>query len=160
MTLPSLELNWLRNLDKTLLLPQVVFVPNTSPVVNGEVTVCSGCYFRPFNWEVQINDSFHDGSRGLILIATNDPELIPASLAHEWRHHWQQHNGLMPTEQMHWTQEDCEPENYDAAIRRYFRAQPHELDALRYERSKYPTWDNEYMSDLVFCGKQESSLYG
>lgn len=150
--LPSLELNWLRNLDKTLLLPQVVFIPDTYPTINGESHRLTGSYYSPFDWEVQVNDSFYDGRRGLILVATDDPELIPSALAHEWRHHWQQHHGLLPTDQEHWTEADCEPENYDAAIRRYFRSQPHELDALRYERSRYPTWGNEYMADLAFGG--------
>ncbi len=150
MTLPSLELNWLRNLDKTLLLPKVVFFPSERLVINSDVYPCSGLYLHPFEWEVRINGEFHDGQRGIILASTQNPELTPAAIAHEWRHHWQFCNGLLPAKPGGWSEADGRPENYASAIKKYFRTQWHEFDALQYELSKYRTWSNEHMADLVF----------
>lgn len=155
--LPSLELNWLRNLDKTLLLPTVIFVSGTEHSVEGEIHRGAGLYFHPRDWEPEINGIYYDGRRGLILATTDEPECIPAVLAHEWRHHWQFHHGLLPTDNIApWTH-DGNPDTYSHAIKQFFQQNAYELDALRFEMSRAPNWANEYQADLVFGGDRRES---
>lgn len=138
----SLEVNWLRRHDRTLVVPEVIFVAKpVLPCGKG----CSGYYLEPGKYEVQIDGRHYDGCFGIIVAQTDlDPRNTVATLAHEWRHHWQRHNGL---------EFDHKPFSVDLpweqAIRDYFRQSKSELDALRFEVEYAPSDINDYCMHLV-----------
>lgn len=117
----SLELNWLARHEKQLPLPRVLFAP---------LPLCSGIYFWPwpraqFEFGLEIPPS-----NGTIVVSTLYPEMpVPSTLAHEFRHHWQCWNGMLPKKNKGWK----EPTDYAEAIALYFTTQLHEWDALRFE---------------------------
>jgi hypothetical protein len=118
MALASLELNWLSRRDKQLILPDIVF---------HDFSECQGCYCQP-HWYGKAVDGIEVKSRnGTIIVNPRTSSSIAATMAHEWRHHWQYHRGVLgasrwiPTAAGYW-----------ADIVQYFQI-PHERDALEFE---------------------------
>jgi len=108
----SLELNWCRNEDKSLVIPEIEW--------NGCIEY-GGNYTSP-------NEEY---PFGLITINSSLDDIdIPATIAHEWRHHWQLFHG--------WTYdgyvwESGFEKNYEENIFDYFTTSECEMDALRFE---------------------------
>jgi hypothetical protein len=139
----SLELNWIRNEDKSLVLPTVVFAPLSS---------YSGYYVSPRAGEREIEGGFYDLHFGLIVVSTLNPENVAATLAHEWRHHWQACNGWV-YDGIGWHSQS--PANYDRAIKEYFTRSRCEFDALRFEWRKARCEVNEYWRGILSNLDQE-----
>lgn len=126
----SLEFNWLRRFDRSLVVPEIVFVH--TPLANG-TDECGGFYQQPIDQEFLIGDKFVDAHFGLIVIGIAEPENIAETIAHEWRHHWQLHNG-MPFDNVRWQAD----KPYEHAIREYFLRSKAEMDALLFSRKVAP----------------------
>jgi hypothetical protein len=122
MRLPSLELNWIRRQDKGLLLPAVVFA---------DLENCGGYYVKPRRRETFIDGRYCDLERGLIAISTRWPDFQASTLAHEWRHHWQAEHGFSMEES--WGFDADWDADYDQQLRRFFRTQAIERDALAFQ---------------------------
>ena len=114
----SLELNWVRNEDKSLVIPEVIFA---------SVENIGGYYLEPEHREHFIGNRFVDGRFGVIVVSVFD-QPFEATLSHEWRHHWQVCHGW-EYDGINWNS----PADYDAGIREYFRRSRSELDALRFQ---------------------------
>jgi hypothetical protein len=123
----SIELSWLARRDKWVPLPELVFT-------NDGNALYTGAYYRPQNWTLKINNKEICAKRGIIIINCEVYKFsVEATLAHEWRHHWQWFNGMIPetpidTSSLCWSDLD----NWKKSIKTYFK-QPHEMDALRFE---------------------------
>lgn len=105
-----------------------------------------GFYQKPKNIEWFIDDRYVDGRFGLIVVATMDGDQVARStLAHEWRHHWQQHNGI-PPDNAHWNPAGM---TWEQAIRKYFRQSKTEMDALLFEQKVAPCDSTRQMLDAV-----------
>ncbi len=129
----SLELNWIKNEDKSLVMPEVVF---------SSVSWAGGLYYHPEDMEVCINGKFYSLEFGLIEIGMTG--IIESTLAHEWRHHWQFfHYGVPDDYLFSWPQE-ISVDEYDKALVKYFLSNPTEMDALRFQYKHshiYEEWE-------------------
>ena len=137
--LRSLELSWLGSDVKGYSLPALVFSARRD---------VGGCYYHPERAEVLLDETHHDLTRGLIVISSVWPELIPSSIAHEWRHHWQFLNGWQYDGKA-WNWDRVNQANYDAAIVSFFTQSRSERDALRFERRKSQNDSNEQWISLL-----------
>jgi hypothetical protein len=141
MSRASIELNFLARRDKQTTLPALVFTRHSN--------LAQGLYYEPEqDAEVIIDGRAISLSCGLISI--DDSMLvdsIEATLAHEWRHHWQATHGwdLRVTLDFDFTNE----ETYWREVRRYYRRQPWEYDALLFEISVAPTDFNLLVFDVA-----------
>jgi hypothetical protein len=132
----SLEINWLKRFDRSLVVPEVAF---------SDLTDCGGYYVRPGKYEWPLDGKFIDCRFGLIVVGFGWS--AESTIAHEWRHHWQVHNG--------WTldhQRFDHTVKWEDAIRKYFRESRSEMDALRFEKLVTPKGRHEEMFDAVFGG--------
>jgi hypothetical protein len=120
----SLELNWLRGHDKSLVIPEVVITERDD---------VGGRYLSPQKGEMFIGGKYYPLDFGLIEISDmwNDFE-HQSALAHEWRHHWQLFNHGNWIYRASWAQL-ISTNDYDTSIVRYFTLNEHEMDALRFE---------------------------
>lgn len=128
--IPSLELRWLKP-DKGLSLPLIVMANWRSDY--------GGCYHRPWPYQYEINGRFYDGAKGIIEIVDTAKDKLSIStgsiIAHEFRHHWQWHQGLAAGN----TENAYNPDiDYKSTIINYFMKQPKEMDALMFEQKMYP----------------------
>jgi hypothetical protein len=140
----SLETNWLSHFDKSLVRPEVIYMH--SPEVRGEPV--GGYYVQPADCEYFIDGQFYDARFGIIVAATKEgDEFCRSTVAHEWRHHWQLHNGI-PFDHHEWKLVG----SYDDCIRRYFRESQSELDALLFEHKVARCDGTEQMMDIVMKG--------
>lgn len=136
----SLEFNWLKKFDRSLVTPAIVFA--NKPHVEGQE--CGGYYVRPGKHEWFLDEKYYDCRFGLIVVST-DWESPAATIAHEWRHHWQLHNGI-----------EFDDKPFDAslkwcaAVRKYFRESRSEMDALLFEARAVRLGEHEQMMDAVF----------
>ena len=118
---PSLELNWLPNsMLKNIPTPEIYMVDDAN---------YGGCYYH-------ISSKY---KRGRIIIV-DIAETIASTIAHEWRHCWQNHNNNLPEQGSSWEQHS-KGKTYKKAIISYFKDQPFEMDALLFELKHAP---NEY----------------
>lgn len=129
---PSLEVNWLPNSDrKGLPTPMVAFA---------DLDWCSGC-FLPAGIRYESLES--TGSRDVLVISTRHGAR-PATIAHEHRH-FQQH--YLPSLPRLFAAESLDFgvtfDSWCAAIRKFYRGRPFEMDALRYERRHVIDEQNE-----------------
>lgn len=138
----SLEFNWLRWRDRSLVIPEVVYV--SKPVHPQFGTECGGFYCQPGKYELRVEDQFYDGAFGVIVVAADAKCDGRSTLAHEWRHHWQRHNGIAFDSAL-WDSR----KHYETAIRQYFRNSKCEIDALRFETAVAPSDVNDYWMSLV-----------
>lgn len=122
-----LELNWVRKEDKSLLMPQVVF---------SRCNLYGGRYYPPEEDETLIEDQFYPLNKGIIEISTLHPEDIENTIAHEWRHHWQQCHGW-EYDGIGWDilPEDSDDKYYEAVVD-YFTQSYSEFDALCFESER------------------------
>lgn len=133
--LASLETRWL-HAPKWLRDPAII-------LVNANSTY-DGAYLRPYNGEILIDDKYVDCTNGIIAISeTTDA----ASVAHEFRHHWQAACGKDMTVIHTWVA--CSYANYKSQITRYIRDSRIEMDALLYEVAKYPNDSNQQRLEWV-----------
>lgn len=66
----------------------------------------------------------------------------PSSLAHEYRHHWQEETGRLVTRANNWPPYERTAENEKQWLLDQ-NFQPHELDAIRFQRNMYPQSDEQ-----------------
>ncbi len=140
MTCRGMELRWLRHRDRHLVVPEVVFVDG---LLHGE-NACSGYYVPPEKTLWDICGQEVDGRFGVIAVDTKDPDLIPSTISHEWRHHWQWSNDI-PFDHVPYDVSD-----YNASIHNYFRQSRTERDALLFEHKVARNWLTEHFMDLTF----------
>ena len=127
----SLELNWIRNFDKSLVIPEVIF---------HRMDNAGAMYMPPRNNEVYDEDGKpHDMKFGVIVINPDYPCYFEPHLAHEWRHHWQHFHG--------WKYDGIGKQilnelKYENAVYKYFTESYCEMDALRFQKK------HSYISEL------------
>lgn len=131
----SLELNWIRNEDKSLVIPEVIFQ---------ELESSAGQYMDPQPYEIYDMDGHpHDMNFGVIIINLNYTEEFESTLAHEWRHHWQLFHGFEYDGIDKYKNND-----YDKYIINYFTKSKAEMDALRFEVKNSKT--HPYFEELLY----------
>lgn len=137
MRLRSLETNWLRNFDRTIPIPEVMFYP---------LRGCAGKYYRPQETEMyDLDGRPYEMHRGVIVVSPKFEEHVAANIAHEWRHHWQYHRGIkfvIPKKDPQWD------DDYELKLLQYFTSSRTELDALRFEYRVAGI--HEYWEDVLF----------
>jgi hypothetical protein len=116
----SIDLRFVSRLDKGLSLPTLWIVPPRGD--------CGG---------------FYDPSRKLIV--AYESEHIAGTIAHEWRHHWQDQR-YQPRRYRSWSQ--MRSGDYCNSIVEYFK-QPIEFDALLFEFRMAPSEVSEYWLSLI-----------
>jgi hypothetical protein len=137
MRLRSLELNWLRNFDRTLPIPEVMFYP---------LQGCAGKYYHPHPSEMYDADGHpYERHRGVIVVSPKFEEFVAANIAHEWRHHWQYYQGMkfeIPKKDL------FKKLDYEDALLQYFTTSKTEMDALRFEH--WAVGVHEYWEEVLF----------
>ncbi len=131
----SMELNWIRKFDKSLINPTVVF---------SSLKWASGLYYHPEKDEICIDGKFYHLGCGLIEVSNFNNETAKetaGTIAHEWRHHWQYFN--LPKEKVgfEWPKSYNELE-YNEMIVKYFTLNPLEMDALRFQKRYSYVYEN------------------
>lgn len=138
MRLKSLELNWIRKQDKSLVIPEVIFFPLKS---------YGGQYMRPQYNEVYDDEGHpHDMKFGAIIISSLFPDNVAGTIAHEWRHHWQTFNGWK-YDGIGWHSKS----NYYKEIYNYFTKSKSEMDALKFEHRHvgcFEPWEKMFYKHL------------
>jgi hypothetical protein len=137
----SIEINWLRRFDRSLVVPEIVFHLG---VAHNGVGECSGFYAHPGKYELLIDGRYVDAHFGIIVVGLDKRIDIPGVLAHEWRHHWQLHNGF-EWDHLKWDAS----RGWEAGIRKYFRSSRSEMDALTFERKVAPGLTQLYPSSFL-----------
>ncbi len=98
----------------------------------------SGLYCRP---QMQQRNGV-DQNQGIIVVSTivGDSE-VGNVIAHEWRHHYQEHHGMLPYEAGGMSDWDAALRRlgYWRAVRRHFLHWPHEMDALVFSHRANPS---------------------
>ena len=142
----SLETNWLSHFDKSLVRPEVVFCHDPQ-AIEGES--CGGFYSHPGRYELLIDGSCYDGRFGIIVVATRfGCTFARATIAHEWRHHWQIHNGIkFDNHEWHLPNSG----SWEQVIKKYFRESASEMDALLFEHRIARCESNDEMLDIVMA---------
>jgi hypothetical protein len=122
----SIELQWLSRRDRTLPLPNIIF----------KKEFVGGRYYHPDpTYEVYDDDGKpHGCNNGLIVIST-EFEGEDATIAHEWRHHYQAHMGTSNYDSLGWKEDG---RDYKEKIIEYFLTSKDEMDALRFQLSLCP----------------------
>lgn len=133
------EVNWLRKYDRSLVVPEVVFTPKLVLAGHGEV---GGAYYHPARGELLVDGKAIDRAFGVIVVSLVSN--LPATIAHEWRHHWQWHRGVS-FDHRRWREEIL----YEDAIREYFQGSSSELDALRFQNQVAPDETSRHWLDLL-----------
>jgi len=121
---PSLHLNWIRNLDKTICNPILIYAD--------EECEYSGCFVHPFNGEWWFEDFPIDGEKGIMIIS-GETENEANTIAHEFRHLWQFINGWK-YDSFKWKH----TRDYKKQIINFFRSSKMEMDALLWSQKKAP----------------------
>ena len=130
---PALECRWLARRLRHLPVPDVVYVDSLK---------VGGFYHPPTEDPI-----FHRGvvappaRNGLIVVGVHYDDVDPSTLAHEFRHHWQYHNGIefdhIPLNS------DVEGDQWWDHIYDYFTKSKTENDALMFEYRVAKNWSNE-----------------
>lgn len=140
LKVPSLETNWLQRSEKWLPQPEVWV---------SDFETASGAYCYPgIDTRGTVFEAVYPTKAGAIVIVESQNEELgdfEATLAHEWRHHWQFWCG--------WKY-DGNPGAlarlpYEQAIYCYFRSSRSEMDALLFERRVAPSPGNDRFLDII-----------
>ena len=124
---PSLEFNWLPNsIRKGLSTPRVVLSNRID---------CGGFYCNKTPERYIHPWLGMDVSEAPVVAVTELAGSVAASLAHEYRHHWQWNNFGHRMRPSVW---DSQNQDYKASIVRYFRTYWWEMDALKFELKHAP----------------------
>lgn len=144
---PSLEFNWLPN-SITKGLP-------TPPMVVTDTEAYGGAFYHP-------NDGEHFGislRNGLIEIS--ESLYCPSTIAHEYRHYWQLHNGLLGVGSLETLLQLFQGvDTYKESIVTYFLTQPDEMDALCFERKMVRTeYTDEWWEWIIHALQEPEKNY-
>lgn len=143
--LPSLELNWLSKLDRSLPMPEVAYF-------KGHEIDFWGKYYPPWKGEEKIGNEFYDRKNGIIAIADHGlPDIwwhLGSVLAHEYRHHWQWRNGHQWDNNILDPFTEIENLGYELGTYTYY-TQPHELDALKFQFLRQPCEAIDYVVEIL-----------
>ena len=141
---PSLETRWLQRSEKWMTQPMVAVADDYS-------RRSGACYYHQGGRPVFIDGreiSLRDA--GLIVLRADYwlPEVIEtaATIAHEWRHCWQQQMGFRSDSNADILAQKIP---YETKIRRYFSESTSEADALRFEWEKTNSPLSNYWVGLV-----------
>ena len=137
-------MGWLSRIDKTLPMPNLVYVEDLD---------VGGCYVPPTNEPVGIDDIEIENPHGTIVVNHSrayDPLYFKESsvLAHEWRHHWQFFNGIDDGRR----KGDFDFSNYytyESEMVKFFSNSYNEFDALRFEIKHAKSYHNEWVMALL-----------
>lgn len=77
--------------------------------------------------------------RNGLIVVNVDADYVEATLAHEWRHHWQNYEFGTKYDHSPWKSTG----NHKVDIQKYFRSSAREMDALLYEVKFSPTEINQ-----------------
>jgi len=133
-------------LNKHISPPPVIFTPNLT---------YGGMYCSPRNEIQTFNGKEYTTEKGLIIINTDYPDLIPNALAHEYRHHYQMVNGT--NQQSYYNPSQDIP--YENRIINYFTSYQNEMDALLFAHKECPDWCSYYWLDLLKIGTNKHYSY-
>ena len=124
----SIDLGWLSRRDKSIPLPLLAFTSDSD--FNEDA---SGSYYHPESQGYDLFGTTVDVGQALIVIGLDhidyEKRWLEATLAHEWRHHWQWYNWSYWPDTPARMNKDI---SYEDATAQYF-ATPQERDALWYE---------------------------
>ncbi len=141
---PSLETRWLQRSDKWMTQPMVAVADDYS-------RPGGACYYHQGEGAVLVDGreiSLRDA--GLIVLRADYglPEIIEtaATIAHEWRHCWQQQMGFRSDSNADILAQGLP---YETKIQRYFSESKSESDALWFEWKKTHSPLSEYWVSLV-----------
>lgn len=116
----------------------------------GSLPFASGWYIAPHAGLYALPDDRRvPAHNGVIVLSESDE--TDATLTHELRHHLQQLRRRLPDSSQPFSF-DGTLADYWRAVECFFRAAPHELDALRYEVRHCPTDLNCEQLDVVLHG--------
>jgi hypothetical protein len=147
-TSASANLHWLLKTAKWLPIPKLLF---SEKALDG--AVC-GIYYPP-SWKcnhiVPIDGVEYHNKNGIIVINTSYPENIESTMAHEFRHHWQIFSGWKLTSSLF---DSLDFENdWTNSVIRYYKEQPYEMDALRYQNKMVRSEAEKWVESLVIESK-------
>jgi hypothetical protein len=125
---PSLLFNWLP-ITKGLSVPRVFVVPTYE---------YGGAYFRRTTERTVLKDLDVDLKESAVILLPETNADDAATIAHEFRHHWQAEN-CWPIQEFKIF--DFSFHNYDREINRFFKTQPAEMDALKFQAKMCPKDD-------------------
>lgn len=127
----SIGINWLRKLDKSLPTPFVIYDDLGE---NGP----GGLHYSATRGGYYIDDNYkaHSLARGGIVVNINPIVLetisIEATLAHEWRHQWQDYQGWKYDGIGLSENRDLKSDEYHTHYMNYFNKSKSEMDALMF----------------------------
>lgn len=131
----SIDLGFLQRIDKALILPRLAFDPSCES---------AGAYYSPQRGEVFLG-AWHPLDSGVIVCSEKFGDAnVAATLAHEWRHHWQFCRGIRFDNQP-WIGAD----DYDSELRNFFAESATERDALRFEMRIAPCGNHEPWREIL-----------
>lgn len=139
---PTLELDWLPlSVRKGLDQPRIVFTGAAD---------CGGRYWARARGNKPILTPFHFDRREAAIIELGCMP-TPATIAHEYRHHWQRENNIYWSPcSAAWNPIDDGWNAYWKEIRRYFTTHKDERDALLFEAKIAP--DDINISRMDYLG--------
>ena len=130
----SIGLNWLRRINRHLPSPTLIITDDT-----GKGT--GGFYVAPYQKDHDHHGVHVPASRNGTIVCMNFSHTYwdhAATIAHEWRHHYQYWRGQKPII----SQLKRQDETYEEHIARYFSTSATELDALQFECVVAPEQEN------------------
>lgn len=164
----SIDLRWLARRDKDLPVPTLVFETMGERFGRIQGGYYAPDYKPPDSWSAEWDElipnklmlfrSWKERSfaNGLIFVDIEHSANIEATLAHEWRHHWQTYNQPIK----HY-QPMNQQVNYRSRIVDFFNHNRHEADALRFELKLAPSNNaREWASWLGWHDITPETIYG
>jgi len=143
---PSLETNW---------LPQSLRKHTGQPMVCFDDGFEHGGMYTPPGYDPELTYGKDCITTGLIIINPMGLSPIPATIAHEWRHHWQYLENPRVFDGI-WIPVYGQGDHMEMIVD-YFSYQWHEFDALRFTMSQYSC--DEDGDWLIACQKAKRGLF-
>jgi len=137
----GLELNWLRKLDKSLSLPEIVILEHEDPY-----NYRAG-YVRPSNDHYLYENIVVNSLNGIIKICEHYIN-CQNTIAHEFRHAWQAYNTNLLKTQPSSTLWNSLPGSWENKIIEYYKQRECELDAFLFAYNKFHK-SSEYEMQLL-----------
>lgn len=128
----SIDLNWISRKNKQTTLPKLVYIESHSEY--------GGFYVRPDYYPFVYEGKEIPSDKGILFVV--DDCTTKATIAHEWRHHWQTLNGWK-LEYDNFNYVFSDSDIYKKEIIRYFKENIHEMDALIFENKYAKDYLNE-----------------
>lgn len=127
----SLHLNWVSRKSKQTITPKVAYIEGHEEY--------GGFYVEPSYYPYIYEGIEIPCEKGIIFAV--DDDTCRATIAHEWRHHWQKLNGW-DLNYSKYNYVFSDPDIYDREIIRFFTDNDFEMDALMFEYTHAMDWSN------------------